>query len=81
MLRSTVDNTTLTWSVEMNSLELPIAQTNVGLASSETPGAGQMGVISHLETGIQVPASIQVNIKDVQCYLNLESGSLTLVIT
>lgn len=66
-LRNTVDNTTLTWSVEMTSLKWPIAARDVGPASSETPGAGQMGVISHLETGIQVP----LNIKDVQCYLNL----------
>lgn len=76
-LRSTVDSTTLTWSVEMNSLKMPHTMGNIGSASSETAGAGQMGVISHLETGNQVP----VKENHVQCYFRVESGSLKIVMT
>lgn len=61
----------------MNSLKKPNATGDFGSASSETPGAGQMGVISHLETGNQVP----VKISHVQCYFRVESGSLKTVVT
>lgn len=55
---------------------MPNAKANVGLASSETTGDGQMGVISHLETGNQVPLKGIY----VQSYFRVESGTLKIVV-